>query len=78
MVHGNITYEEALNKMADINNNFTKITELKSFNPNQIKVANTYFMVSEIFTGKTKIFMENNEGELYLSKSKSDHSDKQK
>ena len=49
IVHGNITYEEALNKMVDINNNFTKITELKSFNPNLIKVAKTYFMVREIF-----------------------------
>ena len=35
-------------------------------------------MVSEIFTGETKKFMENNEGELYLLKSKSDHSNKQK
>ena len=41
IVHGNITHEEPLNKMADINNNFRKITELKSFNQNQIKVANT-------------------------------------
>ena len=78
IVHGNITYEEALNKMADIDDNFTKITELKSFNPNQIKVANTYFMVSEIFTGETKKFMENNEGDFYLFKPKSDHSDEQK
>ena len=41
IVHGNITHEEALNEMADINNNFRKITELKSFNQNQIKVGNT-------------------------------------
>ena len=53
IVHGNITYEDALNKMADTDNNFTKITERKSFNPNQIQVVNTYFMVSEITTGKT-------------------------
>ena len=39
-VHGNITHEEALNKMADINDSFRKITELKSFNSNQIKVVN--------------------------------------
>ena len=64
--------------MADINDNYTKITELKSFNPNQIKVANTYFMVSEHFTRETKKFVENNEGELYLFKLKSDHSDEQK
>ena len=38
-VHGNISHEEALNKMTDIDNNFTKITELKSLNPNQIKLA---------------------------------------
>ena len=50
--------------MADIDDIFTKITELKSFNPNHIKVANTYFMVSEIFTGENKKSMENNEGEL--------------
>ena len=35
-------------------------------------------MVSEIFTEKTKKFMENNEGELYVFESKSDHSDEQK
>ena len=64
--------------MADIDDNFTKIIELKSFNPNQIKVANTYFVVSDIFTGETKKFVENNEGKLYLFKSKSNHSDKQK
>ena len=64
--------------MADIDDNFTKIAELKSFNTNQIKVANTYFMVNEIFTGETKEFMENNEGKLYLFKSKSDRSDEQK
>ena len=64
--------------MADINNNFGKITELKSFNSNQIKVVNTYFMMSEIFTGVAKELMENNKGEIYLKKSKSDHSDEQK
>ena len=68
-MHGNITHENALNKIADINDNFTKITELKSFNPNQIKVANIYFMVSEIFTGETKKLVENNKGELDLEKS---------
>ena len=78
IVHGNITHEEALNKMADINNNFGEITELKSFNSNQIKVVNTYFMMSEIFTGVAKELMENNKGEIYLKKSKSDHSDEQK
>ena len=46
IAHDTITHEEALNKMADINNNFTKVTELKSFNQTQIKVANTYFMVT--------------------------------
>ena len=49
-VHGNIADEEALNKMADINENFTKITIQKFFNPNQTKVVNIHFMVSEIFT----------------------------
>ena len=78
IVHGNITHEEALNKMADINNNFKKITELKSFNSNQIKVVSTYFMMSEIFTGVAKELMENNKDEIYLKKSKSDHSDEQK
>ena len=64
--------------MVDINNNFTKIIELKCFNSNQIKVANTYFMVNEIFTGEATKFMENYKGELYLSKSKTDHSNEQK
>ena len=64
--------------MADIDDNFTKITEQKSFNPNQIKVVNIYLQVNEIFTGKTKKFMKNNEDELYLFESKSDHSDEQK
>ena len=68
IVHGSITSEEALNKMADINNNFTKITALKSFNPDQIKVANIYFMVSGIFIGETKKFIKDNEDELYLFK----------
>ena len=41
-------------------------------------MANTYFMVSEIFTGQAKELVENNEGKLILKKSKSDHFDKQK
>ena len=77
IVHGNITHKEALNKMAGIDKNLTKITEQESLNLNQIKMANIYFMVSGIFTGEPKKFMENNEGELYLFKSKRDHSDKQ-
>ena len=55
--------------MADTDDNFTKMTEQKSLNSNQIKVANIYFMVSEIFTGKTKKLMENNEGQLYVFES---------
>ena len=39
IAHGNITYEEALNKMADIDNNFAKIIGLESYYPNQIKVV---------------------------------------
>ena len=35
-------------------------------------------MVREIFIVKAKEFMENNKGEIYLSKSKSDHSDEEK
>ena len=35
-------------------------------------------MVSESFTGVAKKLVENNEGKLYLEKSKSDHSDEQK
>ena len=46
--------------MADIDDNFTITTELKIFNLNQSKVANTYFMVSEILAGETKKIMENN------------------
>ena len=69
IIHANITHEEALNKMADIDNNFKKITELNSFNHNQIKVANTYFMVSGIFTGEAKESVENNEGKLIPKKS---------
>ena len=42
--------------MPDIDYNFTKITEQKSINPNQIKLVNMYFMLSEIFTGKTLVF----------------------
>ena len=64
--------------MAGIDDNFTKITEQKTFNSHQIKVANIYFMVSEIFTEKTKQLIEKNEGELYVFKSESDHSDEQK
>ena len=41
-------------------------------------MANTYFMVSEIFTGVTKEFIGNNRGQIYLEKSKSDYSDEQK
>ena len=46
--------------MADIDGNFRRITERKSLYPNQIRMANIYFMVSGTFTGKTKKFMENN------------------
>ena len=35
------------------------------------------FFLSEIFTGKTKIFMKNNEGDLYISELESGHSDEQ-
>ena len=63
--------------MADINNNFRKITELKSFNQNQIKVAKTYFMMNEIFTGVAKEIKENNKAEIYVSESKSVYSDEQ-
>ena len=35
-------------------------------------------MVSKIFTGRTKKFMQNNEGEFYISESENDHSDEQK
>ena len=64
--------------MAGIDDNFTNITEQESLNSKQIKVANIYFMVSEIFTGKTKKIMENKKGELYVFESESDHSDEQK
>ena len=77
IVHGNITHEKALNKMANIDNNFPKIIELKSFYPNQIKVVNIYYMVNEIFTREAKELVEN-KGELILKNSKSDHSDEQK
>ena len=78
IVHGNITHKEALDKMGGIDDNFTNITEQESLNSKQVKVANIYFMVSEIFTGNTKKFMENNKGELYVFESESDHSDEQK
>ena len=68
----NITHKEALNKMVGIDNIFRKIIEQKSLNLNQIKLANIYFMVSEIFTGKTKKFIENNEGEFYVFEPKYD------
>ena len=78
IVHGNITHKEALDKMGGIDDNFTNITEQESLNSKQVKVANIYFMVSEIFTGNTKKFMENNKGELYVFESESHHSDEQK
>ena len=64
--------------MADIDNNFAKIIGPESYYPNQIKMVNIYYMVSEIFTGEAKELVENNEGTLILEKSKSDHSDEQK
>ena len=78
IAHGNITYKEALNKTADIDNNFAKIIGLESYYPNQIKMVNIYYTVSEIFTGEAKELVENNDGKLILEKSKSDHSDEQK
>ena len=67
-----------MNKLPGIDDNFTKITEQKSINSNQIKVANIYFMLSEIFTGKTKKLIENNDGEVYVFESECDHSDQKK
>ena len=64
--------------MAGIYDNFKKNIEIKSFYPNQIKVINTYFMLSETFNGETKKSVKNNEGGLDFFKSKSDHSDEQK
>ena len=56
--------------MADIDNNFKKIAKLERFNQNQIKVANTYFMVSEIFTGMAKKLVQNNKSNLILKNQK--------
>ena len=78
IAHGNITYEETLNKMADIDKNFAEIIGLESYYPNQIKMVNIYYMVSEIFTRETKELVEKNEGKLILEKLKRDHSDEQK
>ena len=78
ILHVNINYEEASNETANIDNNFAKITGLKSLNSNQIKVINTYFMVKEIITAEAKELMENDKGEIYIFKPKSDHPDEQK
>ena len=61
-----------MNKITNINVNSTKVIKQKSLNQNQIKVANAFF------TGKTKKLTENNNGELDVFESESNHSDEQK
>ena len=61
-----------MNKITNINVNSTKVIKQKSVNQNQIKVANAFF------TGKTKKLTENNNGELDVFESESNHSDEQK
>ena len=70
ILNGNIGYEEALNKMADIDNNFAKIIWLESYYPNQIKVENIYYIVSKSFTGEAKELVEKMKLSLFLKNQK--------
>ena len=71
IVHGNITHEEALNKMAGIRKNIKRLAALNEFYPNQVKVINALFMEDEIFTGEFKRYKLSDVGYILL-RSKSD------
>ena len=60
----NTTYEEALKRITNIRDNITTIINQKILNLNQTEVVNTFFMVDEVFTGKTKMVKEDDKGVL--------------
>ena len=60
----NTTYEEALKRITNIRDNITTIINQKILNLNQTEVVNTFFMVDEAFTGKTKMVKEDDKGVL--------------
>ena len=71
IVHGNITHEEALNKMAGIRKNIKRLADLNEFYPNQVKVINALFMVDEISTGEFERYKLSDDGYILL-RSKND------
>ena len=81
--HRQLTYEEALKRIAIIRRDIDTITILsqKRLNPNQVEVVNILFMVDEIFTGQINWFKESDKGDLEVFKEKSNmqrqESDKQ-
>ena len=60
----NTTHEEALKRITNIRDNITTIINQKILNLNQTEVVNTFFMVDEAFTGKTKMVKEDDKGVL--------------
>ena len=60
----NTTHEEALKRITNIRDNITTIINQKILNLNQTEVVNTFFMVDEVFTGKTKMVKEDDKGVL--------------
>ena len=71
--HRQLTYEEALKRIAIIRRDIDTITILsqKRLNPNQVEVVNILFMVDEIFTGQINWFKESDKGDLEVFKEKS-------
>ena len=69
--HDKITYEEALKKMTNILGDIKNFNSLTSFTQNQLEVVNALFMVDEVFTGKFKVYEQNNEGKYELFDEKS-------
>ena len=63
---GQITYEETLKRIENIHSDINKIINMQSSNLNQHKFINILFMVSEIFSGKSKSVEANKEGSFEI------------
>ena len=68
---GQITYEETLKRIENIHSDINKIINMQSSNLNQHKFLNILFMVSEIFSGKSKSVEANKEGSFEIFEEKS-------
>ena len=68
--HSKITRKQALKIITNVRDNIKRLSDLNEFNPNQVNVINTLFMVDEIFNGEFKWYKLSDD-EYILLRSKS-------